>query len=220
MILGIDGHRPPDCKRKPAEAHIGDMWAIQVADEIVFLTQLCALLNAIWIVEVHFLFRALLVVLLSISILLQVMTIATVHLFAGCKKRKRWKRQYRYFNLPLQNKRWSPLLCFLWNGWPAARRTLPLATSKKQPQPCPPRHFDYSLQLSFVDYSCQLSFATSILLYAGTTQLSGVWRSSWSSSTSLLPHSEGLTITAPAMAHLVLWPQNTLIWGQTPNFYL
>ena len=35
MILGFDGRRPPDCKRKPAEAHIGDMWAVQVADEIV-----------------------------------------------------------------------------------------------------------------------------------------------------------------------------------------
>ena len=36
MILGVDGHRPPNCKRKPAEAHIGDMWAVQVADEIFY----------------------------------------------------------------------------------------------------------------------------------------------------------------------------------------
>ena len=52
----------------------------------------------------------------------------------------RWKRQYRYFILPLQNNRWSPLLCFLLNEWPAARRTSPPVTSTKQP----PHHLDYS----------------------------------------------------------------------------
>ena len=54
-----------------------------------------------------------------------------------------------------------------------------------------------SCQLFFVDYFCQLSFATSILIYAGTSQRSGVWRPS------LPPPLGDLTKTAPTMSPLL-----------------